>query len=273
MSKNFIRSEKVSSGTVRIVSHNAFWFQGTPYKGDYPEEVVPVILSRLTAFYRTLAPDVLCLQEIQNAAVAAQVGDALGMECCYLPGRLYRQYGVAIYSPWPLEMADIPPISTDRAILHVKVNTHGNPIYIANVHLPSGRQRGQAEGAKQRLREIAALIKQSQTIPLDYIVGDFNESASGPCSQLLSANNYVNAKNVNRSSGAHDEAEDILCNLAESIPDQIWLSHAKRDDVVGFRYFSRDELTLKVNGKTHLSDHVPVYVDMAIANEQENKMV
>jgi hypothetical protein len=82
---------------LRIVSHNVFWFQGHPFAPDTPPAADARILASLTGIYGGLKPDLLCLQEIQDASASTLAGEALGLEGVYSAGCRLPQYGAATY--------------------------------------------------------------------------------------------------------------------------------------------------------------------------------
>lgn len=59
---------------IRLVSHNAFWFQGVPFPSDEPGEPQPEVLEGLLTVYRALEPNLLCLQEVQPVECAQRLG-------------------------------------------------------------------------------------------------------------------------------------------------------------------------------------------------------
>src|SRR5438045_1604711 len=104
-----------------------------PFAGDQPGPADPAVLRALAELYRELAPDVLCLQEVQSQetadALAAALGPVLGREDAahpahaaalgpalgvpavrwrYAPGGRHPQYGVAVFSRWPIDVCPLP---------------------------------------------------------------------------------------------------------------------------------------------------------------------
>ena len=63
-----------------VVTHNAYWFQGWPSLwGREEPRAHPEILDALASLYARLAPDVLCLQEVPDRQVLAELESRLGM--------------------------------------------------------------------------------------------------------------------------------------------------------------------------------------------------
>lgn len=256
---------------IRILCHNVFWFQGVPFATDQPGAAQPEILAALIQLYISMKVDLLCLQEIQNEgtarAVAERVDGDLGAHLLYRPGNVHRQYGALILSRWPLKELPNPPTpSLDRVIIRVQVQLDGSkPFVLSNVHLPSGRQRGPEGGRAQRLAEIpvAMGIAEGCTHRTDVIVGDFNERPDGPCAELLKAGGYQDAAVL---CGAGEEPS----TLSGSRGDQIWVAEQPtqaRLFVESYFVVPKEGLAIgsatgPSTGKTFLSDHLPIGIDV-----------
>jgi endonuclease/exonuclease/phosphatase family metal-dependent hydrolase len=246
--------------SLRLVSHNAFWFQGFPFGGDQPGPANGDVLRALAGLYRELAPDVLCVQEVQSPETATALAEALEMEFVYAPGGGYPQYGAAVYSPWPLAGRPSAAVEAlDRIILRVEVAPRERaPLLVANVHLPSNRQRGKAGGAAQRAAEVHVAVAPDPETgrPVDVALGDLNEDPDGPCAGLLAGWGYADAA---LAQGMGEVASNVKGNKRG---DQIWLAPdvARRLE----RYFVVDgeRLAIGWGEKTALSDHLPIGIDL-----------
>lgn len=244
------------ASSLRIVSHNAFWYQGHPFYGDLPGEPEPGILARLVTVYRGLNPDLLCLQEIQSPEVAASIAAQLRMAHVFAKGDGYPQYGGAVLSRYPIrvgeDQADRPSI--DRLLLQVVVEAPGYTLRISNVHLPSNRFRGPEGGAAKRRAEVPLTIEAAGH-PVDIVLGDINEGAGGPCGHWLSEQSYSESAPL---CGAHGEPS----SLGGMRGDQIWLHSAIVPLLQAYIVVPKEAFLADVTGKEHLSDHLPVGVDL-----------
>jgi endonuclease/exonuclease/phosphatase family metal-dependent hydrolase len=163
----------------------------------------------------------------------------------------------------------LPPVPEplDRAILRVRVTLPGTgqaPILISNVHLPSNRQRGREGGAAQRAAELPVAVGPDPETgqPADVALGDFNEDPDGPCGITLTGWGWVDA-------ALADGQDDVPSNArGTKRGDQVWLAPHAAGRLE--RYFSIEAARLAVaagsldsQGKTFLSDHLPICVDLA----------
>jgi endonuclease/exonuclease/phosphatase family metal-dependent hydrolase len=251
-----------------LVTHNVFWCQGVPFAGDQPGGALFLVMVDLVALYREIGPAVLCLQEIQEESVATIFGRALGFSRHFTPGGRYPQYGGAVLSRWPIEV--LPPEDTvDRIVQRVAIRLpDGQTLRLAHVHLPSSRQRGREGGAAERLAEIQmvapdAAVAQSATPHV--ILGDFNEPPDGPCATYLGRLGYVDAGQVSGQG-------DVPTSLGRSRGDQVWLSPEAAPRLAGYHVTAKERLADLPPGsaglhpgKTSLSDHLPVVVDLGFS--------
>jgi exonuclease III len=250
LSRIFYKVPRRIQKGLTIVSHNVFWFQGAPFLTDQPPAPRPEILQRLCEMYRTMRPDVLCLQEIQGESVARTVAETLDMAHIYRRGGNYPQYGGAVFSRRPLEeIAFAQDVSIDRVSLGVAVHfPEGPALRLANVHLPSGRQRGAEGGQKQRLLELSAVAGQ-----VDLLLGDYNETPNGQSAAFLKERGYVD---VAETCGAGDEPSNVIA--AGYRGDMIWIAEKMAGDLQGYFVVPKEKLAIDEREKTFLSDHLPV---------------
>jgi endonuclease/exonuclease/phosphatase family metal-dependent hydrolase len=233
-----------------IVTHNAFWLQGCPFAGTSPGDPMPAILQGLVDTYRHLAPDCLCLQEIQSADAADRTAAALGMRAAWCPGGALPQYGLAVLTPVPCEVQDWRRAAAvpERGWLTARVRG----LLIANVHLPSGRHLGGERARVQRLEELRSIISLSP----DVIVGDHNELPGGEVSRFLAGHGYLD---LAATAGA-GHLPTTHGNTPPNRIDYVWvrgpLATNARYDVIPASSFAAPRDT----GKTLLSDHFPVTV-------------
>jgi endonuclease/exonuclease/phosphatase family metal-dependent hydrolase len=257
-----------------------------PFAGDGPGAADPQVVAALVALYRELAPDVLCLQEVQAAAVAHTFGAALGLGAVYAPGGRLTQYGGAVLSRWPVQQE--PPASSlgerrgasaaasdapdvDRVSQRLRVLLPGGPaLRLAHVHLPSNRQRGPEDGAARRLAEVRLVAAERRAgaggappggaggegkAAADVILGDFNERPDGPCARFLGACGYVEAAPA----GGRADASSTL---GIRRVDQVWLAPRAARALAGYVAVEAARLAGRPATKTSLSDHLPVGIDL-----------
>jgi endonuclease/exonuclease/phosphatase family metal-dependent hydrolase len=268
---------------IKIITHNAFWFQGAPFAGSEPPAPDPVILGRLCALYRESGADILCLQEIQSAEAAATVGRALGgVPVLYVPGNLYPQYGVLLAT---LRGATIEPLlpdnprqtSLERAFLIARITGDGWTLDLANTHLTSGRQTGKARAFAVRLKE-AEEIFSHPTPPrraagadapmragaFDFFLGDLNENAGNSLSGFLASKGFADA------AGLFDRSSRPSLAEGQSRIDQIWVAAPWQKRVIDYGVGGEELAVHDLPGKRYLSDHRPVWIVLEAAPQDAN---
>jgi len=170
-----------------LTTHNAFWFQGFPFEGTDPGGPAEPVFAALAAEYRRLAPDCLCLQEVQSEAAARRLAAELGMSAAWCPGGELPQYGLAVLARLPVEARDwrSTGFTPERGWLLARAGR----LLVANVHLPSGRQSGSARARAQRIEELREVLRQDP----DVLVGDLNERPGGEVWRFLAGRGYADA--------------------------------------------------------------------------------
>lgn len=247
--------------TLTILSHNVFWFQGVPFLTDKPPEAHSEVLSRLCAIYQQGKPDVICLQEIQSQETFERIATHLGMNGCYCPGTMLRQYGGATL--WRsghgalVRDSQSALVPTQRMWQIVEIKGGDCGLRIGNVHLPSSRHLGREGAQAQRIAELNDLISCRETQP-DVIVGDFNEQPAGPLGESLQGQAYV------------DTAVSTACtalstNLGGGRGDYIWIRKQIEARLKTYGVAAQQELACQAMGKDFLSDHLPLWITLACA--------
>lgn len=241
--------------TITVVSHNAFWMQGHPFDGDRPGGPVGPIVSGLAGHYRHVAPDVLCLQEIQSAEAFGAISAAMALPGSYAPGREHRQYGACTLSADARIMADSGSTRAPftRAFQLIEVGPKGRGLRIANVHLPSGRQLGAAEGAARRLAELESILRHDP--PPDILCGDLNERPGGAVSDYLAGQGFVNAAVITGKA-------DRCTSIGGTRGDYIWVRQPVADRLRDYGVCPPADFRANVPGKTFLSDHLPLWISV-----------
>jgi endonuclease/exonuclease/phosphatase family metal-dependent hydrolase len=195
----------------------------------------------------------------------------LGFTRHFTPGGRHPQYGGAVLSRWPIEVL-APDDTVDRIVQRVAVRLpDGHALRLAHVHLPSNRQRGR-EGGAERLAEIqlivpdaAAAAAQPRAATPHVILGDFNERPDDPCATYLGRLGYVDA-------GQASGQGNVPTSLGRSRGDQVWLPPAAAPCLARYHVTAKERLANLPPGsaglppgKTSLSDHLPVAVDLAFS--------
>jgi exonuclease III len=242
---------------VKILSHNTFWFQGVPFLTDQPGSPDATVIKSLCELYRAIDPDVICLQEIQSQQVLDQLSDLLGMQGYYSQGVSYPQYGGAIL--WRPGRGRLVAESKDTSLQVqrmwqiAEIEDGNSTMRVANVHLPSGRQLGEEGAKKQRVSEIESLTCHFDN-PLGVIAGDFNETTSGLVSKYLNQQEYVDC-------AVHTGCTGTSTLFGARI-DYIWLGKQTRDRFHSFSILDPQKNLFPCDGKTHLSDHLPLLLSI-----------
>ncbi len=241
---------------LRIVTHNAFWFQGAPFAKDRPGQPAPAVLASLAELYRGLRPDVLAIQEVQDARSFDLLAEALPLPGRYCPGGELAQYGGAVFFPSGDYVADwrCSPLRPQRMWQVVQVAAGEAPaIQICNIHLPSSRQLDPAAAGPRRIEELCVALGQLR--PPAVVVGDFNEPPGGPVGKHLGERGFLDAAEL---AGLGEKATA----LGGGRGDQVWIHNTLRDRLL--EYAAVDRAALKAGGgeKEYLSDHVPLCVTL-----------
>jgi endonuclease/exonuclease/phosphatase family metal-dependent hydrolase len=240
---------------LKIVTHNALWFQGAPFPTDEPGPAVPEVLAALAAAYRRLRPDVLAIQEVQDEATFRCLGEAVGLPGRYCPGGELPAYGGAIFHGGGRHVADgrsSRPVP-QRMWQAVQVPfTEGRGLMVCSVHLPSSRQLGPG-AAQRRLNELRAALGHLR--PPAVVLGDFNEPPGGAVGSLLARSGYLDAAVI-------AGRADVPTALGGGRGDQAWVHRGLRAALQGYGVMDRRELAAAPAGRECLSDHFPVWIEL-----------
>jgi endonuclease/exonuclease/phosphatase family metal-dependent hydrolase len=236
-----------------LVSHNAFWFQGAPYGETSPGAPAEAVLDGLAALYRSLAPDLLCLQEVQDAPACMAVARRVGMRGHFCTGGAHGQYGGAVMgrlgSPAASSSKTAAPPAQRFWQVHAWPLQNGDTLPVCNLHLASHRQLGEEEAAQSRITDLGRVLGLSPAPSI--VAGDFNEGPDGGTSALMQERGYI------------DTAVLTGCAITSTgtgkgRSDQIWVSGALAERVSGFEVVPWGKLACDLPGITHLSDHLPL---------------
>jgi len=245
---------------LRILSHNTFWFQGTPFSTDDPPEPDKSILFSLRDVYRALEPDVICLQEIQSRKAFNVISEAMDFTGSYCEGNGLAQYGGAILYRKGRPIADShgSPGGTQRIWQICEVRTGGTRcLRVCNIHLPSRRQLSADQAAERRLAELSEVVHQASAP--EVIAGDFNEEPGGEAGEYMSEHGYLDA-------AALTDRSSLSTTLGGKRADYIWLHHSLRECVVGYCVLTAEQCAGPAPGKEYLSDHLPLWVTLDLGD-------
>lgn len=249
------------NAAVTVVSHNAFWFQGVPYPGAEPGSVNEAVFAQLMEIYQSLSPDLLCLQEVHEQAIAERIGGILNMRCHYTPGCRERVYGGATF--WSSraqvrvrDFRDDASLTPFRSWQRVTWRIPGGTVCLTHLHLPSPRSTGGSDVESVQERELNRFVLQTD-FRSDVILGDFNARADAPHVQAL------------RHYGYHDAAALGSFPPGPGLFDQIWLSEAMSRQCFKYRVVNLDAEQYRPRDahKSRLSDHDPVMVQWMEADD------
>lgn len=241
---------------LRILSHNAFWFQGAGFETDRPGPPNRPVLSALTEIYLRLKADVLALQEIQDSRTSERLARALRMSGRHCPGGELAQYGGATFWREGRFVADSrsSPTPVQRVWQMIEARSgSGAAVRICNVHLPSSRQLGEQSARRRRIRELQTVLDRPDAPAV--ILGDFNEQPGGPVGECLSRRGYLDAAVL---TGRNDRPT----SLGGARGDQVWIHNSLRDGLCEYAVLEAELLDAPASRGEALSDHLPLWVTL-----------
>ncbi len=243
---------------MRIVSHNAFWFQGMPFTTDRPGEPVQAVMDALVGIYLELRPDVLALQELQDRATFERLARAVGMPGTYAEGAELGQYGVATFYRNGQPVADGKAGQPRPQRMWQTVELPGRrlpAVRVCNIHLPSSRQLGRELAVQRRVAELRSVLCSPE--PPAVLLGDLNEPPGGPVGRCLMSLGYLDAAVV--TGQAHRPT-----NVAGKRGDQIWVQRRLEGCIHGYGTLPRERMVGDAAARTFLSDHFPLWLDLDV---------
>lgn len=244
-----------------ILSHNVFWFQGAPYPGQLPPGPDPGIMEGLVSLYGPVAPDLVCLQEIQSRESFESVSRQLGFPGCFCPGGELTQYGIGVF--WradecrPIANSQNKGAEVQRAWQACEVRIGSNRLRVCNVHLPSDRQLGSERAAVQRIRELEGALSCCDDDGPEVVLGDFNEYPGGSVYRHMVASGYMDA-------AVAGKAGERPTNLGGERGDQIWIKSGMLEAFRAYGVFDEKACSLSGQDKRFLSDHFPVWITLEL---------
>jgi len=239
---------------MKIVTHNAYWFQGMPSRWG-KERPAPHddILAGLAGLYRSLEVDVLCIQEAPDANTVTHLAGDLGMEGhLYGAGGILHAYGGAMLvrnGATLRNQTDGSGGPHERVCLeaHVRVCA-GRLLRIVNLHLPSNRYDAVDVAAERRVSELSRLLDRDPRP--DVIAGDMNSPPGEEVSHTLLAAGYVDAAEL-------AQQGDRPTTRSRRI-DYVWLAPDVAEGLASYEVIDDDRFCAPGGGL--LSDHFPICV-------------
>ncbi|MCG3179884.1 MAG: hypothetical protein BIFFINMI_02234 [Phycisphaerae bacterium] len=238
---------------MRIVTFNVYWLQGSTFAATDPDGPRPDVLAGIGPLVADLAPDLLCVQELQSFAAARELARAVGLPWwLYRPGRSAQrpQYGGGsfVHDPaWGFTPVEADPIQ--RFALKA---VRADGLCVANVHLRSDRFEPDAAttAAAQRAELLAVL--ESEPAP-EVLAGDFNAPRGADLYRVLGDRGYVDA--LDRVGRGGD-----LTTIGKGTGDRIWVHGDLASRIVAGAAVSRS--ATRMSDAEHLSDHLPVWAEL-----------
>jgi endonuclease/exonuclease/phosphatase family metal-dependent hydrolase len=131
----------------------------------------------------------------------------------------------------------------------------GGELLVANVHLPSNRQLGDEAAARKRIAELVEILDCGSRP--EVMLGDLNEQPGGPLGAFLRESGYRDVAVLTASEG-------IGTTPKNRRGDQIWVAEPLSAAVAGYGAVAEEEMRTEIPGKEHLSDHFPLWIDLAV---------
>lgn len=230
-----------------LLTHNVYWMQGTPFQGKNPGPGRREIIDGLAALYRSLCPDVICLQEVQSAETAQDISSTMKVRGHYTRGGTFLQYGGSVLC----NFADVVSRSenVERHWTKIRVTPPGSPpLTVCSVHLPYG-----ADKRNIRIAELQAML--SAPPRPEIVCGDFNSLMDSDIHAEMVRQGYVDC-------AVARECEHIASttNPSGRRIDYVWIDASLRERLAGYCVIGADRLDL--GGGRFLSDHLPVLINL-----------
>jgi len=242
---------------MRILTHNAYWFQGRPSRwGSECVTEVHAVFRALMDLYASARPDVVCLQEVQRADLVASLSAGLGLPAClFAAGGRRPDYGGAVLGPHRSRLRDLTRSAGraqyDRVHLRACVPLGEDRLEVAAIHLPSNRYAGSFAAAESaRLAELERVLA-APPRP-NVVLGDMNALADSLPYRTMIERGYVDAA--------------ATCGRAASghRVDYVWVDADWAARVVSFAVLDGGAFVRRdADGSLwRLSDHAPLLVEL-----------
>ena len=236
--------------TLKIITHNVYWFQGSSFTEEKPGDPLEEVLERLIEIYSRLNPDILCLQEVQSSKVAEYIAGKLQMKWFYVRGVLFPDYGGAVFLKENIEALKYQYSEKNAARMWQKLSiklASGKTLTLCNLHLPSGRILGE-KSFMYRLHDLKQVFSEGEDP--DILVGDFNEPPRGPVYEYMLSRGYIDI--------ARGEEPTTLGGLRV---DYVWVHRRILKTILEYSVYKN---ILFAEKNIFLSDHYPIIAVIAL---------
>lgn len=243
---------------MRILTHNAYWFQGHPSRWGIEQVAeVPEVVRALTELYASAGPDLVCLQEVHRGDLAETLARALDMTVwLHTPGGLRAEYGGALLSRRQSRLRNgTSPVGAtphERVHLRAAFEWSGMPVELAAVHLPSNRFADSSEaGDAARVAELERVLAEP---PRPHIIaGDLNCRPHSPPYRFLQKAGYLDAAALADSD-----------TVSKRRVDYFWLDQTWAGRLVAFSALDGSAFCRTAPDGTawRLSDHLPLLMEV-----------
>jgi endonuclease/exonuclease/phosphatase family metal-dependent hydrolase len=231
------------------------YFPHTPPRLLQPGQRIEGLVARMEA----LAPDVLCLQEVEPALFRVLTA-RLGMAGCFAQ-KANKPDGCAVFVRAPLEIGEVREVRfTDGSgslALLVNVFDPGShaTLVVANTHLkwdPPGTPLDRQQGLQQISQVLAALGGPSADARIRVVCGDFNAGPESPVCALLRDAGLVEPF-ADRDAAWTSNANGVAKRIDFVFHSPLWRANPVEPPAI-------DNGT-PLPSETEPSDHLPVVVD------------
>jgi len=225
----------------------------------WPEERAaarPEFIDSLVQFYAGLAPDLLCLQEVPDEQVAAELAGRLGMHFLFARGGKLEAYGAAVFSKPDAGglrnlTEQIGP--AERTCLCASVRGQCGVLTVLAVHLPSNRYAPFEQAEGQRVAELTSALALAGEV--DVVVGDFNSEPNSAPYHFMIERGFRDAAELGN-------CTDRLTGAKHRV-DYIWLGPRVATVFREFRVLGPEGFAVELGGlERMLSDHYPLMLKL-----------
>jgi exonuclease III len=244
-----------------ILNQNVYWFQGYPAGDPEKIELNQNVFQKLISIYKSIAPDIIFLQEIQSTDVAQLTATALNMNYFYTPGEEINRYGGLVLYQKNLELKLLKlnlAVQFQRFYQLVELQIQNKTFRLCNVHLPSNAQLSEEQALEKRRQELQAIFNSS--FPPDLICGDLNENENQntPSVNFVLGQKYFDAI-------SHNTQANRNTKIKGKRGDYIFLKNDCASILKSFYTIDLEDYKIKNNDAFHLSDHFPICVELGVA--------
>ena len=239
-----------------ILNQNVYWFQGYPADDSQKIELKQSVFQKLITLYKSIAPDIILLQEIQSSEIAQKTAFAMDMHYFYTPGEEISRYGGMVLYKKKLNLSLLKvnfAVQFQRVCQLVEIKDKG--LILCNLHLPSDAQISLEQAIVKRREELSGIFESTQKP--DIICGDFNENEFQPCPsvEFTLQNQYYDAI-------SHNIQKNRNTKIKGKRGDYIFIKNENKDSIQTFYTIDLEDYKVKHQDDFHLSDHFPICLEI-----------